>query len=119
AIRPETEAGCRGALRQGAGQPIPPRHAPDPLPAGQGSGAVHLAGGPPAAPPGGPHGVGASRPRASKRETRLTFRFHIPAVRSPTLSIRLRMVFSVNFDGSQRGTSSHVRGAEARASGVG
>ena len=33
----------RGALRQGAGEPLPPRHEADPLPAGQGSGAVHVA----------------------------------------------------------------------------
>ena len=33
--------------------------------------------------------------------------------------MRLRIVFSVNLDGSERGTSAHVSGAEARASGVG
>ena len=48
-----------------------------------------------------------------------TFFRHIPAVRSPTSSIRFRIVFSVNFAGSQRGTSSQVSGADARASGVG
>jgi hypothetical protein len=40
-------------------------------------------------------------------------------VRSPTSSIRFRIVFSVNFAGLQRGTSSHVNGADARASAVG
>ena len=39
----------RGALRQGAGEPLPPRHEADPLPPRQGSGAVHLARGAPAA----------------------------------------------------------------------
>jgi hypothetical protein len=35
------------------------------------------------------------------------------------LSIRFRIVFSVNLAGSERGTSSHRRDVEARASGVG
>ena len=45
----------RGALRQGAGQPLPPRHEADPLPAGQGSGAVHVARGTAAAAGRRPH----------------------------------------------------------------
>ena len=40
---PSPRARCRGALRQGAGEPLSPRHEADPLPAGQGSRAVHLA----------------------------------------------------------------------------
>ena len=36
ALRPRARR--RGALRQGAGQPLPPRHEADPLPARQGSG---------------------------------------------------------------------------------
>ena len=41
----------RGALRQGAGQPLPPRHAADPLPRRQGPEGLHVARGAPAAEP--------------------------------------------------------------------
>jgi hypothetical protein len=43
----------------------------------------------------------------------------MPAVGSPALATRLRIVFTVNRAGSQRGTSFHSIGAETRASGVG
>ena len=58
-------------------------------------------------------------PSWSKRGSRLAFRRHIPAVGSPTLSIRFRIVLTVNREGSQRGTSFQPIGAEIRASGVG
>src|SRR5205823_9833216 len=58
-------------------------------------------------------------PSCSNLGRRLTFLRHIPAVRSPTFATRLRIVFSVNRDGSQRGTSLQPSGAETRASGVG
>jgi hypothetical protein len=58
-------------------------------------------------------------PSCSKRGSRLALRRHIPAVGSPTLAIRLPIVFIVKRDGSQRGTSLHSIGAETRASGVG
>ena len=46
-------------------------------------------------------------PSCSKRGSRLALRRHIPAVRSPTLSIRFRIVFTVKRDGSERATSDH------------
>jgi ATP-dependent DNA ligase len=55
-------------------------------------------------------------PSCSKRGSRLAFRRHMPAVGSPTLAIRLRIVFTVNRDGSQRETSFQSIGAETRAS---
>ena len=58
----------RGALRQGAGQPLPPRHEADPLPAGQGSGPVHVARGEAAAARRRPHGRIPARPVNRARE---------------------------------------------------
>ena len=49
----------RGALRQGAGEPLPPRHEADPLPRRQGPGAVHVA--------RGAAGHGAPTTRRSRR----------------------------------------------------
>ena len=46
----------RGALRQGAGEPLPPRHEADPLPRRQGPGPVHVARGEAAAARRRPHG---------------------------------------------------------------
>ena len=43
----------------------------------------------------------------------------MPLVRSPTMSIRFRIVVSVNRSGLTFLTSSQSSGAEARASGVG
>ena len=63
--------------------------------------------------------VGSSRPSFSNFDRSETFRRHMPAVRSPTASIRSRIVVRVNAAGSQSGTSSHVIGADARASGIG
>jgi ATP-dependent DNA ligase len=68
---------------------------------------------------GRPYGAGASSPRRSKREARLTFRRHIPAVRSPTFWTRAGIDCSVNSSGSTVGTSSQESGAEARASATG
>ena len=51
----------RGALRQGAGEPLPARHEADPLPRRQGSGAVHLARAPAAAARGRPDGRKSAR----------------------------------------------------------
>ena len=50
-VGPAPGARRRGALRQGAGQPLPARHEADPLPRRQARGAVHVAGAPPAARP--------------------------------------------------------------------
>ena len=50
---------------------------------------------------------------------RLRLRRHIPFVRSPTSSIRFRIVVSVNISGRTDETSSQSSGADARASGVG
>ena len=61
-------------------------------------------------------GSPGSSSSASKRGSRLALWRQIPAVRSPTLSRRLRIVLSVNRAGSQRGTSFQASGAEARAS---
>ena len=41
--RAPARAGCGGALRQGAGQPVPPRHPADPLSRRQGPEGLHLA----------------------------------------------------------------------------
>ena len=115
----QPEARRRGALRQGAGQPLPPRHAADPLPRRQGTGAVHVARGPPSRPvPSDLTVAGASSPSASKRETRLTFRRHMPAVRSPTfvdpLPHRLQRELATGRSAAPRPS---VSGADARASG--
>ena len=62
----------RGALRQGAGQPLPPRHEADPLPAGQGSGPVHLARGEAAAACGRPHRRDAAQLRHLRKPSAAT-----------------------------------------------
>ena len=62
---------------------------------------------------------GVSRSSCPKRETRLTFRRHMPFVRSPAWATRARIVEIVNAAGSTDATSSQARGAEARASGAG
>ena len=53
----------RGALRQGAGQPLPPRLALHPLPGRQGSGAMHVARGAAASPQGRPDLREPAQPR--------------------------------------------------------
>ena len=60
AERAAPRARRRGALRQGAGEPLQARHEADPLPAGQGSRAVHLARAPARAAAERPHGRGAA-----------------------------------------------------------
>src|SRR4029079_124418 len=109
----------RGSLRQVAEGAVPARNPFPPLSSGQGSRAVQGHTGQAEAEEERPYGAGASSPRRSKREARLTFRRHIPAVRSPTFFTRSGVVFRVKSCGSTAVTSFQSRGVETRASATG